>query len=197
MDHDRDLAAAAALLLASMFGPAVSLAADQTIDAARSVLAVHVGKAGLFSAAGHEHWVDAPITRGEFSEGAGAHVTFEVDARKMTVRPDEKTSAGDRAKIQDTMQTSVLESGKFPAIRFHSTNITAVGGQTWKVTGTLTLHGVSKPVAVEVRRDGDTYAGSAHLRQTAFGIRPVSIAGGAIKVKDELDIEFKIRATGK
>jgi hypothetical protein len=30
------------------------------------------------------------------------------------------------------------------------------------------------------------------LKQTDFGIQPVSVAGGTIKVKDELEIEFTI-----
>ena len=36
------------------------------------------------------------------------------------------------------------------------------------------------------------YRGSAKLRQTEFGITPVTIGGGAIKVKDEIRIEFDI-----
>ena len=32
----------------------------KAIDAQRSSLTIHVGKAGLLSAAGHEHWVNAP-----------------------------------------------------------------------------------------------------------------------------------------
>jgi hypothetical protein len=36
------------------------------------------------------------------------------------------------------------------------------------------------------------YRGSAKLRQTEFGITPVSIGGGSIKVKDDIRIEFEI-----
>jgi len=183
-----NLAAALVLLLPTI----LSAATDKHIDAKKSVLIIHVGKAGVFSAAGHDHWVDAPISHGQFAEGAAAHVEFSVDAGKMTVRPDEKTSAKDRAKIQETMQTAVLESEKYPEIRFRSTTVTPNGGQAWKVTGPLTLHGVSKVVLVEVRRDGETYTGSARLKQSDFGIQPVTIGGGVVKVKDELDISFKI-----
>ena len=37
---------------------------EQAIDTERSSLTVHVGKAGLLSAAAHEHWVHAPIAGG-------------------------------------------------------------------------------------------------------------------------------------
>jgi polyisoprenoid-binding protein YceI len=67
------------------------------------------------------------------------------------------------------MQTAVLESKKYPEIRFRSTNVTPLGGQAWKVTGTLSLHGVSKGVSVESWSDGETYAGSARLKQSDFG----------------------------
>jgi polyisoprenoid-binding protein YceI len=183
-----DLAAALVLLLPAI----LSAAPDKSIDATKSLLTIHVGKSGMFSAAGHEHWVDAPISHGQFNEGAAAHVEFSVDAGKMIVRPDEKISAKDRAKIQETMQTTVLEDEKYPEIGFRSTTVTPAGGQAWKVTGALTLHGVSKVISVEVRRDGEAYAGSARLKQSDFGIQPVTIGGGVVKVKDELDISFKI-----
>jgi hypothetical protein len=38
----------------------------------------------------------------------------------------------------------------------------------------------------------DRYRGSATLKQTDFGMTPVTIAGGTVKVKDEIKIEFEI-----
>lgn len=178
---------------AALLFPAMLFAADRTIDPTKSVINIHVGKTGLFSAAGHEHWVDAPISHGRLSEGDGAEVEFAVDARKMKVRPD-KEGASDQAKVQETMQSKVLESEKYPEIFFRSTKVTATGGQSWKVTGALQLHGVSKPVAVEVRLEGNVYTGSARIKQTDFGIKPVSAVGGTVKVRNDLDITFKIYA---
>ncbi len=186
--------ATAALMLLPLI---LFAAADKAIDPNTSVITIHVGKAGLFSAIAHEHWVVAPVAHGQFNEGVGAYIEFVVDAHKMTVRPDEKTSDKDRATIQDTMQSSVLESDKYPEIHFRSSNATQIGERSWRVTGTLTLHGVSRVLAVEVQPDGDAYVGNARLKQTDFGIQPVRIASGAVKVKDELDISFKIRAAGK
>jgi hypothetical protein len=36
--------------------------------------------------------------------------------------------------------------------------------------------------------------GALTLRQSDFGITPVKIAGGAVRVKDEIRIEFDIQA---
>ena len=166
---------------------------DSVIDVGASELTIHVGKAGVFSAVGHEHWVEAPISEGRIREGPDALVEFAVDARRMSVKPDEKTSAGERVSIQETMQRTVLESEKYPEIRFRSTQVTPAGAQAWKVTGTLTLHGVSKAVVADVRRESDAYIGTARFNQTDFGIQPVRIAGGVVRVKNQLEINFKIR----
>jgi hypothetical protein len=45
------------------------LAQERPIDAQRSSITIHVGKAGLLSAAAHEHWVNAPIASGAIDEG--------------------------------------------------------------------------------------------------------------------------------
>jgi hypothetical protein len=49
-------------------------------------------------------------------------------------------------------------------------------------------------VVVKVRSEKGSYRGTCSLKQKEFGIAPISIAGGTVKVKDELQIEFDIRA---
>jgi YceI-like domain len=56
----------------------------------------------------------------------------------------------------------------------------------------LDLHGQTHPVAVDVTLKDDVYRGTAVVKQTEFGIKPVSIAGGSVNVKDEVKIEFEI-----
>jgi polyisoprenoid-binding protein YceI len=60
------------------------------------------------------------------------------------------------------------------------------------VHGTLDLHGESHPVTVDVALKDGVYRGTATLKQTGFGIAPVSVAGGTVKVKDEVKVEFAI-----
>ena len=55
-----------------------------------------------------------------------AKVEFAVNARMMKVRPD-KESAGDQAKVQETMQRDVLEREKYQEILFRSTKVTSTG----------------------------------------------------------------------
>jgi polyisoprenoid-binding protein YceI len=58
------------------------------------------------------------------------------------------------------------------------------------VHGNLNLHGKNQPVVVVVALEAGHYRGSATVKQTNFGIEPISIAGGTVKVKDEVKIEF-------
>ena len=165
----------------------------RAIETARSVLTVRVYKTGLFSAFAHDHEVRAPIQKGEVNEEKNT-VEFTVDARALRVL-DPEVSEKDRADIQSTMLgPKVLDSEKFPEIRFRSTSVGESGDDNWTVRGDLTLHGQTHQVKVDVAgRDGH-YVGSARLSQKDFGITPISIAGGSIKVKDEVLVEFEIFA---
>ncbi len=172
----------------------LAAAQDIPIDAQRSTITIHVGKAGLFSAAGHEHWVNAPIASGIINESS-PHVEFTVDTRTMTVKPDPKIDDKTQEQIQADLQNMTLESGKFPRIWFVSQKAERTGSG-WKVEGTLTLHGVSKSVTLNVTKEGGAFVTHTTLKQTDFGIKPVSAGGGMVKVKDQIDIEFRIVPQG-
>jgi polyisoprenoid-binding protein YceI len=177
-----------AILLCSAFGAA---AQEKIIDTQRSSLTIHVGKAGLFSAAAHEHWVTAPFSSGTINDAAPS-VRFVVEARALAVKPEKGLSEKDHAEVQSTMQTKVLEAVIYPRIVFQSTEVHPAGARAWRVSGNLSLHGVTKPVAVDVRIENDAYVGTARIKQTDFGIQPIKIGGGVVKVKDELEIQFQV-----
>jgi len=166
---------------------------EQAIDTERSSLTVHVGKAGLLSAAAHEHWVNAPIAGGTVAaDGSTPAVRFTVDARRLSVRPEKGVTDKDRAEVQSNMQSKVLESNIYPDIVFRSTEVRRTGALVWGVSGDLTLHGVTKPVSVDVTRQNDAYVGTVRIKQTEFGIQPIKIGGGVVRVKDELEISFRV-----
>jgi polyisoprenoid-binding protein YceI len=162
-------------------------AQEEPIDATRSKITIHVGKAGLFAAAGHEHQVSASISQGAIDESSPGRVWFRIDARALTVLPER-----DQVEVQATMQQKVLQSEQFPEIRFQSTNVQKLATDHWKVEGNLTLHGQTRPVAADVHHAASGYEGKSTIKQTDFGIQPVTVAGGAVKVKNELAIEFAI-----
>jgi len=167
--------------------------AGTAIDPQKSSITVRVFKAGVFSAFGHEHEISAPIQQGSFTENP-ASVELIADTRGMRVM-DKGISEKDRADIQQTMLgPKVLDSEKFPTIRFRSTRFEPLGEGKWIVLGDLTIHGETHPVKVHVEGENGHYRGTAELKQKDFGITPVTVGGGAVKVKNELHIEFEIVA---
>jgi polyisoprenoid-binding protein YceI len=175
----------------ALLAQAPSSAEVRPIDVERSTLTVLVFRAGVFSFAGDNHEVRAPISAGTV-DSARQSVEFTVDARKMEVL-DPKLDPGKRKEVQAKMMSSdVLDPDRFPEVKFRSTRVEPGGKGAFRVTGELTLHGETKPLTVTVTSADGRYSGSATLKQTDFGMKPVSVGGGTVKVKDELKINFDI-----
>jgi polyisoprenoid-binding protein YceI len=167
-----------------------AVAQPRPIDVSRSTIVIHVFKSGLFSAAGHEHWVDAPISSGTIDESAQT-VEFTIETARMTVRPDPKIDAKTQTQIQKDMEELTLSTREYPQITFRSRGVEP-SADGWRVAGELTLHGVTKAIRVDVHKEADAYVARTTLKQTDFRIKPISVAGGAVKVKDEIELEFHI-----
>jgi polyisoprenoid-binding protein YceI len=102
-----------------------------------------------------------------------------------------------------------LETAQFPAITFRSTKVEVTGANTAKVTGDLTLHGVTKPVVLETTFNGG-YVGhpmdpharigfSAHgvFKRSDFGIAyGVPAPGSTMGVSDEVDVSIEAEFSG-
>ncbi len=170
------------------------MAQEKAVDTQRSTITIHVGKSGLLSAAAHDHTVNAPISSGTIQEAGTQHIEFRVETAKMMVKPDPKINPKDQATIQTHMEEMTLETKKFPEITFRSSRVQKLADGQWKVDGDLSLHGVSKAVSLTVKQAGESYTTHTVLKQTDFGITPISIGGGMIKVKDEVQLDFQIFA---
>src|SRR5256885_6887692 len=158
---------------------------------------IEVGKSGAFSFAGHTHEVEAPLSSGvvhfdpDMPSRADVRLEFDAAAMRVTGKGE---SADDAMKVQQTMLSEqVLDVNKFPTITFESTSVSA----TNDVAGKLTIHGVTRPIAARVtlKVDGPTLTATGRfaIKQTEFGMKPVSV-GGRVKEKDDLNITFTIAA---
>ncbi len=167
-------------------------AEQRQIDTAKSEITVRVYKAGMLGAFGHDHEIGAPIQSGVVDTAAHT-VELRVAAGSLKVR-DPGVSEKDRGEIQKTMVgPEVLDVERNPEIAFRSTGAESAGEGAWRVRGNLTIHGESRPIVVEVRETGGHYRGDTRLKQSEFGIKPIKVAGGTVKVKDEIRIEFDIQ----
>lgn len=178
---------------------------DFVVDAAKSSVLIQVGKSGLFSFAGHTHLVKATHIQGEVhatpDDLSQSRVSLSFDTAGLQV-DETGEPKGDAAKVQEAMLgPRVLDASRFPTVAFKSKAVSAksasAGAYDLSLSGELSLHGVSRnlvlPLRVEI--DGDTLkaTGRLVLRQTQFGIDPVSVAG-VVKVKDEITVEYAIVA---
>jgi len=179
-------------LLVCVVGPAFGDSEGRPIDSAHSTITVYVYKTGILSTFAHNHEIEAPVEWGEIKGSENSSVELRVDASKLRVL-DAEVSSDTQAKIQSTMQgAEVLDVGRFPEIHFQSTGVEPSGTDHWIIRGNLDLHGQTHPISFEVALKDGLYEGTAVLKQSAFGIKPVKVAGGTVKVKDEIKVAFSI-----
>jgi len=172
------------------------------IDPLASRLQVRAFATGLLSALGHSPTISAGEFSGELALPGGGPaagvLTLRVNAASLTVGGDIKEK--DRDEIQRTMQTDVLESSSYPEITFSSSRVVAeqTGENQYrvKVSGAMGLHGVSRDEEITayltVSGEQARAYGEFSLLQSNYAIRPISIAGGALKLKDELKFSFDL-----
>ena len=186
------LTSSVALALWMCAAPTAVRAETRPIDVERSTLTVFVYKSGLFSALADDHVIQAPLAGGTIS--TDAPLGIEVSVRSGTLKVlDPRLSSEKRAEVQARMLgPEVLDSTAHPTIEFSSTSIEPGGPDRWTVTGRLTIHGVTRSLTFPVTQKDGRYRGTAVLRQRDFGIEPISIVGGTVKVRDELKVEFDV-----
>lgn len=176
------------------------------IDGARSKVEINVYKEGFFKAFGHDHLVAAKELSGQVRFDAEkidqSTVRLTFPTKSITVI-DPGESEKDRSDVQATMEgEKVLDVARFPEITFSASRVSAVKKTqaSWELTlfGNLNLHGVEKPVSfpLKVRLEADELLGEGELSilQTDYGMTPVRVGGGTVKVKDKLKITFNIVA---
>ena len=174
------------------------------IDSSHSRFMVRAFAGGLLSFAAHNHNIAIRDFSGdaEVTYGTVAPASLNMRVRAASLAVTDKVSDSDREKIETTMRNEVLETAKYPEIVFQSTGVVATrldeGKYQVKIPGNLTLHGATHSVTINARLDFGTNElhaiGEFPVRQSEFGIKPVSVAGGTIKVKDEVRLSFDIIA---
>jgi polyisoprenoid-binding protein YceI len=169
-------------------------AAARPIDTELSTITVHVFSGGLLAGLGDNHEIHGAVKRGTINDSNPAEVHIVVDAASFRVL-DPGASAKNRAAVQMRMLgPDVLDVNRFPEILFDSESAERSEAGAWTVRGQLTLHGQARPLTTTVSGAQGHYKGSLALKQSDFGIAPIRVAGGAVKVKDQLTIDFDIVA---
>jgi polyisoprenoid-binding protein YceI len=138
----------------------------------------------------------------QFSPDALSATSLSLKVKSDSLEVTDDIKSKDREEMESTMNQRVLETAKYPEIAFLSTSVSASelgeGRYQANLNGNLTLHGMTRPIAIptQVTLLGDMLraGGEFPLLQSNFGIAPVSVAGGTLKLKDEIKFAFDIVA---
>lgn len=148
---------------------------------------VTVFREGLLTAVGHD--VTLQVTRLSLDVGDDDGITADLDADSLRVTT-EAVKASDRKDIEKNTEKT-LEVRKYPKIQFRSLSVVREGN-TARIEGDLTLHGVTKPISVNARDDGQRWNAKITLDQRKFGIKPFSAMLGALKVKPDVEVTISV-----
>jgi polyisoprenoid-binding protein YceI len=190
------------LLIAALFvGQAVQAQNGPCVIAGRGYFRVHVGTGGLFGAFAHDHLIEAQKVEGcavlDAKDLTHSSIKLTFPASGVRVM-DPNESEKDRATVQQNMENDVLQVSTFPRIVFESTSIElSAGTSQLKVHGNLAIRDKTQAVVIPLTfkklADGTYQAdGKYNFKQSSFGIKPIQLAGGTIKVKDDLESEFEL-----
>jgi polyisoprenoid-binding protein YceI len=167
MPNSRFLVLAASAVLFS--SPARAQASPWDIDPAHTAVEFSV-----------RHMMVSTV-KGQFEKVKG---TLELDDKDVTKSKVEVTVDLDSVNTHEPKRDGHLKSAdffntaKFPTATFKSTKVQRVGKNKLKVTGNLTLHGITKPVVLEVDGPSPSY-------RTPFGTTVRGIhATGTLNRKD-------------
>lgn len=146
--------------------------------------------------------------RGQFTKMDG-QMTFdpahpEAISVTATIDPKSLSIPVPPAGFKDTLLgKDWLDAGQFPQITYRSTKVEPTGANTARVTGDLTLHGVTKPVVMELVFNGGYaanaydgarigFAGHGAFRRSDFGIKTgIPAPGTNMGVGDQVDFTLE------
>jgi YceI-like domain len=175
------------------------------VDPRASLVVIEVRRAGKFANLGHDHVVASHEVGGYVSPDEG-RADLYVELARLVVdeaplraeagfatQPSEADIEGTRANMLD----KVLEADRFPFALVRVTGAEAKPG-TATLSVAVTLHGTIRtldvPARIEAGADRIGVSGRLSFDQTAFGVTPYSVLGGAVAVRDRVDLRFDIHA---
>ena len=175
------------------------------VDSRESLVVIEVRRSGSLARLGHDHVVASHEIGGYVAPDEGRADLYVALARMQVDEPALREEAGfdtqpgesDIEGTRSNMLEKVLEADKFPFALIQVSGAKAKEKKTTLAVA-ITLHGhmrtLQVPAEIEADAEKMSVAGRLAFNQSDFGITPYSLLGGAIAVKDALELRFRIRA---
>jgi polyisoprenoid-binding protein YceI len=174
------------------------------IDGRSSRFTVRAFATGMLAAMGHNPIIGIRDFSGEmtFNPEKLEAGSLKINIKSTSLGVQDDISAKDLREMERLMNQEVLETAKYPEILYEATDIsvTKMADTLYSATlkGNVTMRNVSRSQSIDVRvaLSGSMLraSGDFSLNQTDYGIKLISVAGGALKLKDELKFSFEIVA---
>ena len=146
--------------------------------------------------------------RGSFNDFSGSGYFDGVNPEKSNVDVTINAASIDtRNPDRDAHLRSndFFDMEKYPEIHFTSTSVELAGPSTYRVTGDLTIKGVTKPVSFDLEYTGAAvdpfqnqrvgFEGSATVNRKDWGINwNAALEAGGVLVSEKVTLEFEISA---
>ena len=152
-----------------------------------------------------KHMMIATV-RGRFADVKGTVVTDDSDAAaaEVDVVIDVNSIDTREAKRDAHLKSAdFFDAETFPRITFKSTRVNGAGGDQFKLVGDLTIHGVTREVALDVTSEGRAkdpwggeragYSAVARVNRKDFGLTwNQALETGGLLVGDEIKISLDL-----
>ena len=165
-------------------------------------LTLRTYRTGLAAHAGHDLTIEITRWSGELDgdDRAPARLEARIDMGSLQIREGTggvmPLTDRDRREIAATARKQ-LEADRHPEATFVAEQFEPDGSGGGVISGTLTLHGQTRPFRLQVSRNGEgRYRATGTVVQSQFGIKPYSGMFGALKLRDAVDVEADVDLTG-
>ena len=162
-------------------------------DASTAECLVFTWKAGLLAGVAHD--LKLRVERFTIEIGdAGIRGRFDAASLRVVCAQSggkddpAALSDRDRREIEATIVRHVLDASRFPFVEFRSGSVAPSPGA--RIEGTLSIRGHDRPLALDVRREGERAVVEAILHQPDFGIRPYSAMLGALRIRPDVRVRL-------
>ncbi len=182
------------------------------IDPKASDIKIFVYRTGHAARVGHDHVITGKSFTGTvvLTENViDSTVDLSIPVKSLLVDdPKAREASGpdfsehpteeDRAAIlRNMLSDSILNAERYDAVTLHA-RVVDRKSPAWQLDVDITIRGVTKRVrtlmTLEKARERIVASGTLQILQSDFGIRPFSVLAGALQVKDEVKLQYRLVA---